>query len=134
MFGVDEVHLKSVTKRVGETSGKTQDFSIEFHTTEIDFDPFEEKYKIFLRCGEGGEEITALHNQLYNGEHRIEFASGNLFRPHMTVATYDKRVDIERVEVSELGDLPIWGKLFALQIVRFAHGKLSLIMSTPFLR
>ncbi len=50
---------------------------------------------MFLLCGDGNEHITSLHNQLYEGEHGLEFGSAHPFKPHMTIATYDERADVE---------------------------------------
>ncbi|EEE37322.1 hypothetical protein RKLH11_1158 [Rhodobacteraceae bacterium KLH11] len=107
---------------------------VTFDDTSIEFDPFERKYKIFLLCGEGGGEITALHNQLYEADYRIELSSSHPFRPHMTIATYDKSEDIEQVDVSDAGELPVYGRLRGLEIVKLANGQLTTLKTAPFLR
>ncbi len=132
VFGVKEEHLQAVAKRVEDVSRQTQVFSIAFDATTVDFDPFEQKYKIFLLCGEGCEQISALHNQLYEADYRRELVSSPPFRPHMTIATYDKNEDIMRVDVSEAGSLPIYGRLRGLEIVRFADGTLETLKTVPF--
>ncbi|MEM7743303.1 MAG: 2'-5' RNA ligase family protein [Pseudomonadota bacterium] len=132
VFGVKEEHLQAVAKRVEDVSRQTQIFSIAFDATTIDFDPFEQKYKIFLLCGKGRKQISALHNQLYEADYRRELVSSQPFRPHMTIATYDKNEDIMRVDVSEAGSLPIYGRLRGLALVRFADGKLETLKTVPF--
>lgn len=133
MFAVPDARLTSVVARAQEISAQTQAFSIAFGDPGIAFDPFEKKNKIFLHCGDGGAEITGLHERLYAGVLRAERAEGHPFRPHMTIATCGTQAEIEQVNVSELGILPIHGALRALEIVRFADGKLSLIETVQFL-
>lgn len=88
---------------------------------------------MFLLCGDGNEHITSLHNQLYEGEHGLEFGSAHPFKPHMTIATYDERADVEQVDVSAVGKLPIRGKLSALELVRFEGGRLTKLKTVPFI-
>lgn len=132
VFGVKDKHLSTITELAETVSGQIRAFAIVFDGYTVAFDPFEQKYKIFLICGEGSRTVSAVHNQLYDGEHRAELSSTHPFRPHMTIATYDERVEIERVNVSDAGELPVCGKLRALQIVRFSNGKLSTLKSVPF--
>lgn len=134
MFALPDAHEAAVVAQAQEISAQTHAFPIAFDESEIAFDPFEKKHKIFLHCGNGGAEIIALHEHLYAGDLRVERAEGHPFRPHMTIATHDTRAGIERVDVSELGALPIHGTLRALEVVRFSEGKLSSIKRVPFLR
>lgn len=134
VFGVQIKHLQTITELAETISRKTHAFPITFNTHTIEFDPFEQKYKIFLLCGEGRCALSALHNQLYDGEHRAELSSKHPFRPHMTIATCDGRAEIERVSVAQAGTLPIYGKLCALEIVRLSDGELSKVKTVPFLR
>ncbi|MDA7964375.1 2'-5' RNA ligase family protein [Ruegeria sp.] len=132
VFGVKDEHLQTITELVEAVSNQTHEFPIAFDDHAIEFDPFEQKYKIFLLCGDGSCTVTALHDQLYNGEHRTELNSTHPFRPHMTIATYDERAEIERLDVSDAGELPICGKLRALEIMRFSNGELSTLKTVPF--
>ena len=134
VFGVKSEHLQTITELVEATSSQTQEFPVAFDDHAIEFDPFEEKYKIFLLCGDGSCRVNALHNQLYEGKHRAELCSAHPFRPHMTIATYDKRADIEQVDISDAGGLPVYAKLRALEIVQFTNDELSALKTVPFLR
>ncbi|MEM6660198.1 MAG: 2'-5' RNA ligase family protein, partial [Pseudomonadota bacterium] len=127
-------HLQIITELVETATSQMQAFPISFDDHAIEFDPFEQKYKIFLFCGNGSVRVNALHNQLCNGEHVAEVNSTHPFRPHMTIATYERRADIERVDISDAGVLPLHGKLRALDVVRFANGELSRLMTAPFLQ
>lgn len=105
VFGVKGEYLQTITELVEAVSSQTHEFLIAFDDHAIEFDPFEKKYKIFLLCGDGSCTVNALHNQLYEGEHRAELSSTHPFRPHMTIATNDKRAEIERFSNGELSTL-----------------------------
>lgn len=134
VFGVDDAHLNNLTKLVETASTRTPEFRVEFSDSKNEFDPFEQKYKIFLLCGEGSGALTSLHTQLYDGEHRAELSPEHPFRPHMTIASYAERADIEKVSTDSLGSLPIFGKVRSLVLVRFANGRLTTLKSAPLLR
>jgi len=131
VFGVAERHLNSVSALVDTASSRFSEFTVSFDTLLIEFDPFESKYKIFLLCGAGYDDAVSLHQHLYDGAHRSELSLEHPFRPHMTVATADKRAEIEEVDVSQVGKLPLKGRLRALEVVRLKDGRLTTLRSAP---
>ena len=133
VFGVVDEHLQAVAQLVETATSQTQEFNVSFDDYVIEFDPFEKKYKIFLLCGAGSSKMTTLHNQLYEGTHRAELSSAHPFRSHMTIATYERRADIEQVDISRIGELPINGELRALELVQLIDGKLTTLKTVPFL-
>ncbi len=130
VFGVNERNLQAVSERVETVSSQMNAFPVTFDEYVTGFDPFEQKHKILLLCGEGAKAVTALHDLLYEGEHRDEFCATQPFQPHMTVATCDTREEIEQVDASALGKLPICGQVRGLELVRFVDGLLTPIKST----
>lgn len=132
VFGVKSLHLSVVTELAGSVSRQTHAFHITFDDHVIEFDPFEQKHKIFLLCGEGSCNVRALHSQLYDGEHRTELSTSHPFRPHMTIATCDTRAQIEQVNVSDAGTLPLRGTLRSLEVVQLSSGALSTLKTLPF--
>ena len=134
VFGVKSEHLPIISELAEAVSRQTPAFHITFDNHAIEFDPFEKKHKIFLLCGKGSSNVTALHNQLYDGEHRAEFSATQPFRPHMTVATCDTSAQIERINVSHVGPIPLHATLRALEVVQLSNGALSTIKTLPFRR
>lgn len=134
VFGVKSKHLQIITELADAVSCQTQAFQITFDDYSIEFDPFEQKHKILLLCGKGRRNVTALHNQLYDGGHRAEFSASHPFRPHMTVATCDTSAQIEQINVSDAGPLPFHATLKALEVVQLSNGALSTIKKLPFSR
>ena len=134
VFGVKSLHLPVITELAEAVSRQTHAFHITFDDHAIVFDHFEQKHKIFLLCGEGSCKVTALHNQLYDGEHRAELSTSHPFQPHMTVATCDTRAQIEQVNLSDAGALPLRGTLRAIQVVQLSGGALTTHKSFPFRR
>ncbi|EBA02884.1 hypothetical protein RB2150_02929 [Rhodobacterales bacterium HTCC2150] len=132
VFGVANEHLQSISGLVEVASRQCSIFPVVFDDWISEFDPFEKKHKVLLLCGDGQAKVTSLHNQLYEGSHRSEFSSAHQFRAHMTVATYDKRTDLDQVDVSTVGEFPIEGKLSALELVRFEDGRLTTLKTVPF--
>ena len=80
---------------------------------------------MFLLCGEGGERITSLHDQLYEGPHRSDLSLEHPFKPHMTIASYTDRAALERVDARTLGDFPIRARVSALELVQVNNGRLT---------
>lgn len=134
VFGAKIGHLPVITELAKAVSRQTQTFTITLDHYTIEFDPFEQKHKIFLLCGEGSRDVTALHEQLYDGDHRAEFSPTHPFRAHMTVATCDTSAQIERINVSDVGPLPLYATLRAINVVRLSNGELSIIETLPFRR
>jgi len=132
VFGVKSLHLPAVTELAEAVSRQTHAFHITFDDHAIEFDPFERRHKIFLHCGEGSRQVMDLHNHLYDGEHRAELSTAHPFRPHMTIATCDTRAQIEQVNVSDVGTLPLRGTLRALQVMQWSSGTLSTLKTLPF--
>ncbi|MEM7720712.1 MAG: 2'-5' RNA ligase family protein [Pseudomonadota bacterium] len=132
VFGSAEKHLEAISHLVEAVSSQTKSFAVSFDDWAVEFDPFEKKHKMFLLCKKGSDEATSLHNRLYEGIHRAELDTAHPFKPHMTIATYNKRAEIEQVDVSFAGELPISAKLRALELVRVVEGKLKVVRTTPF--
>ena len=131
VFGVANEYLGEVTGLVDTVSHQIEAFPILFDDCVIEFDPFEKTYKLFLLCGEGSEQISALHNQLYQGRHRSELSSAHPFKPHMTIATYKELADLEKVDFSAIGELPIRGNLSAMALVQLEDGCLTTLKTAP---
>lgn len=120
--------IKQVCEQVAsQISGIT----IEFSNSEIIFDPFENKHKIILLTSLGRDCLTTLHEQLYEGVCHKELYKGELYRPHMTVATNSDRLTIENVDTTPLGFFPIKANISSLEVVKLTDGKLSTISSIP---
>ena len=134
VFGVGRQHLPVVTDLAEAAARETRAFEVSFDRYKIEFDPFDKKHKLFLLCSEGGDTVTALHNHLYDGDHRAEFSAAHPFQPHMTIASYGSRSEIERVNVEDAGALPLRGALRALQIVELSNGALSTRRTVPLAR
>jgi len=132
VFGVAERHLQAVSGLIDMVSSQTKAFPVVFASSVVEFDPFEKKHKLYLLCGDGGEHLTILHERLYQGEHRLELSSEHPFQPHLTIASYDKRADVEQIDVSVIGDLPIRTNLSALELVRLDSGQLTTLRTVPF--
>ncbi len=132
VFGAANEHLQAIAGLVDKVSGQTKAFAVTFDGYAIEFDPFEKKHKVFLFCGGGNGRITFLHNRLYEGAHSSELSSAHPFKPHITIATYDERPDVEQVDISAVGELPIRGELSALELVRFEDGRLTKLKTVPF--
>lgn len=115
-------------------SGNTSELSIEFKCSEVVFDPFEKKHKLFLLCGKGKNTLTDLHKQLYEGPHRAELESEIPYQPHMTIATHDNRSIIERLDVADIGAFPITGTIRALELVELVQGKLNSLETIPLMK
>ncbi|WP_425037310.1 2'-5' RNA ligase family protein [Primorskyibacter sp. S187A] len=134
VFGAQSAHAQVITDLALAVADQTQEFPVIFDEHAIEFDPFEQKHKIFLLCGDGAHQVTAMHKQLYEGDHRADLSAAHPFRPHMTIATYAERAQIECVDVADAGDLPLRGTLRALDIVRFSNGTLTSLKKIPFRR
>ena len=133
VFGVADEHLQTISGLVNMVSGQIGAFSVAFDNSAIEFDPFEKKHKLFLLCSDGNERITDLHNRLYEGEHSLELSSEHPFEPHMTIASYDERADVEQIDITAIGGFPIRAKLSALELVRFDSRCLTSLRTAPFI-
>ena len=133
VFGVADAHQAAVSDLVDVVASRTKAFPVVFDRSKIAFDPFEEKYKLFWLCGDGRECLSALHIRLYDGAHRAEFNAQHPFEPHMTVASYDERSDLEKVDVSAAGTFPVRAKVSALALVRLDGGRLTTLKTAALL-
>ena len=131
VFGVAARFLPDVSRRLDAVSREFGALPVAFDRPVTKFDPFENKYKIFLLCGTGQGTVMAMHHALYDGPHRAEFSAAHPFKPHMTIATCDTRAAIDRVDVSDIGALPIAARLSALRLVRFEDGRLETVKTAP---
>jgi len=133
VFGVEDAHLQRVSHLLDKVSARTEAFQVVFEASVVEFDPFEKKQKLFLLCADRSGQIAALHEQLYEGDHRSELNSRHPFKPHMTIATYNERKDVEQLDVSAIGDFPIKAKLSALKMVQLSDGRLTTLKTVPLL-
>jgi len=133
VFGVAEEHIKTVSELVETIARQTKAFRVSFDNYVRAYDPFERKHKLFLLCGDGHAQITDLHNRLYDGAHRLALSTEHPFEPHMTVATYNAQIQLELVDISKIGRLPIGATLSALELVRLKDGCLTTLKSVPFI-
>jgi 2'-5' RNA ligase len=127
VFGLHPANKENVETLSGAVASNTPELTVEFDRSEISYDPFEKKHKLFLICGKGDRAMIALHNQLYDGPHRSELNSEFPFEPHMTVATSAERADIEDLDLADIGQLPIIGTVRALEVVQLVDGTLNLL-------
>lgn len=134
VFGVSDRHQRTLDTLIEKTARETREFTVVFNDDTREYDPFDRRYKIFLLCENGKDQVTTLHDRLYAGIDRAEINLQHPFRPHMTVATCDTRAEIDKIDVSRIGDLPITGKLHALELVRLNDGKLTTLKTAPFQR
>ena len=132
VFGAADAHLEAIRALVESVSRQTQPFTMSFDAWTSAFDPFEKAHKLFLLCGAGRAAVTALHTRLYDGPHRETLDRAHPFRPHMTIATYDTRAEIDHVEIPFAGDLPFCADLQALELVHLGGGRLTHLKRVPF--
>ena len=133
VFGSKDVHLPVISQLAATVSKETRAFSISFESHLVEYDPFEEAHKIFLLCGRGRDQLTSLHEQLYRGAHSADLSAAHPFQPHMTVASYEKQLEAEQVDVAHAINLPISADIQALEIVRFVDGTLTNLKTVPLL-
>ncbi len=131
VFGVQGQHQAVVLRRCHEVARSSAPFAIEFSRCDVVYDPFEKTYKLFLMCALGKDALTDLHNRLYDGPHRAELNTDIPYQPHMTVATNPDRAAIERLDLGDLGPLPIAGTIRALEVVALRDGKLRALDTVP---
>ncbi len=130
-FGLNHANREEVEALCDAVSSSTTELTVKFESSEVSYDPFEKKHKLFLFCGTGGRAITALHNQLYDGLHRSEFKSEHPYRPHMTVATSAERANLEGLDVADIAEFPITGMVRALEVVQLVDGTLKALKTAP---
>ncbi|MGR3502462.1 2'-5' RNA ligase family protein [Pseudaestuariivita sp.] len=131
VFGVSAQHQQAVSDLVDHVAAETRVMPVVFDQHAIRHDPFENKHKLFLLCGAGGDHVTTLHRQLYDGPHRAELSADHPFEPHLTVASYDALAKLEQADLSALGPLPIPATLTALDLVQLEAGCLRTLKSAP---
>lgn len=131
VFGSAEAHLGAITDLVDDVACAVTPLTVTFDATAIEFDPFEKTHKIFLLCGQGHEALTVLHECLYGGPHRAELDPKHPFRPHMTIGSFARREEIEAVDMSDVA-LPMQARITGLEVVRFAHGRLTPLKTVTF--
>jgi len=131
VFGLKQADPKSILGLCEDVSRKTTEFTVEFTSSEVAYDPFEKTHKLCLIWGDGKAALSALHTQLYKGPHRAELTSEFPYRPHMTIAAHSKRNTVEALTVSDVGELPIIGMIKALHVVKLVDGRLRTLKTTP---
>lgn len=126
VFGV-AVHHKECLKNLCATIAQdTHAFRVSFDRFEARYDPFEQKHKIFLICGDGAQTVTALHKDLYDGPHQSELYQDHPYEPHMTVATHPDRAHIDGLDKTDIQqELPITGTIRAIELVELSNGALT---------
>lgn len=72
-----------------------------------------------------GVSVSRFYKRLYDGKHRLELSAEHPFEPHMTIASYDVRADVEKIDVSAIGDFPIKATVSALELVQLDQGRLT---------
>jgi 2'-5' RNA ligase len=131
VFGLknaDPVEFTMFCTRVAEG---VAEIDIEFVASECSYDPFEKAHKMLLLSAAGSMDVTALHEQLYDGPHRSELHPGIPYRPHMTVATHEDRRVIDGLDVEVIGSFPLRGRINALEIVELSGGALKPVRTIP---
>jgi len=108
-----------------QTARPWKRFAVTFDDHETAFDPVEGTFKLTLACARGRDEIVALHQALYSGEHGGQRRSDLPFRPHMTVATNVRAEALSEIDMSELGPLPICGVVDAINVAELSAGRLA---------
>lgn len=124
VFGLKTVQPMEFLAFCTTMTGHVSELAVEFDTTEIVYDHFENSHKLLVKCSIGEPELMALHAKLYDGPHRVERHSELSYRPHMTVATNEDRSVLERLDAGEIGTFPIFGMIKSLAVVEIAAGTL----------
>jgi 2'-5' RNA ligase len=131
VFGLVGVRPVEFAASCEEVAVGVFEIEVDFAATEIVHDPFEKTYKLFLMNSTGRDELTALHERLYDGPHRFELHPAIPFRPHMTVATHSDRAIIERLDAAAIGVFPNAGKIRSLVIVELVEKTLVRLRTIP---
>jgi 2'-5' RNA ligase len=131
VFGLRGVRPQEFVASCEKVAVGVPEIEVDFAATEIVHDPFEETYKLFLLNTTGRDDLTALHERLYDGPQRSELHPVIPFRPHMTVATHSDRAIIERLDAAAIGAFPIAGKIRALEIVELVERTLVRLRTIP---
>jgi 2'-5' RNA ligase len=131
VFGLRGVRPLEFVASCEKIAVDVSEIAVDFVATDIVHDPFEKTYKLFLLNSTGRDDLTALHERLYDGLNRSELHPAIPFRPHMTVATHSERAIIERLDATEIGAFPISGKIRALEIVELVEKTLVRLRTIP---
>ena len=132
VFELKDVDPRDILTLCERMAGNAPRLAIEFASSEVVYDPFEHRHKLLLLCGQGGDALISLHNQIYDGLHRVELKPEIAYHPHVTVATHVDRTIIERLDIAEIGTFPISATINSLEVVELTHGNLNSLASVPF--
>lgn len=131
VFGLRNVQRSKFLSLCESVAAQVPEFVAEFSTYEVTHDPFEKAYKLLLLASMGGQTLSKLHEQLYDGPHRHELHPDHPFRPHMTIATNGEQPVVEKLDPSEIGAFPLVGIIRSLEIVELAGKHLHRLQTIP---
>jgi len=131
VFGLRNVKRSKFLSLCESVAERVPEFVAEFSTYEVTHDPFEKAYKLLLLASMGGQTLSELHEQLYDGPHRDELHPDYPYRPHMTIATNGEQPVVEKLDPTEIGAFPITGKIKSLEIVELAEKHLHRLQTIP---
>lgn len=131
VFGLRNISDEAMAEQCKRVASQTRPFKVTFADGEFIHDTFENTHKIVLPCVMGADELTMLHERLYDGPQRVELNSTIPFRPHMTIATNSERPVLETISTAVLGPFPLAAQITQLELVRVADGTLSTLHSFP---
>ncbi len=126
-FRIQNTLPKDMIALCQRVASQKKKFYVEFDTSEVVYDQFEDVHKLLLAISVGQVELTALHEQLYEGLHRQEPHPHLAYHPHMTIATNADPVIIENIDLTSIGPFPIKATINSLEVLKLEDGGLSSI-------
>lgn len=131
VFGLRNFSAEAMADQCRRIASEARPFKVTFADGEFIHDPLENTHKIALPCVMGADELTMLHERLYDGPQRIELNPTIPYRPHMTIATNSERSVLETISTAVLGPFPLAAQITQLELVQVADGTLSNLSSFP---
>lgn len=127
VFGLRAVEPLAFADACARAVSQTAEIKVAFSGSRVVHDPHENTYKIFLMVSTGKNQITRVHQSLYDNPLRAQLDPGCPYRPHMTVATHPDRSCLDAIDVGVLGDFPIRGVIRRIEVVELDAGQLRTI-------
>lgn len=125
VFGLRYVQRSKLLSLCENVAEHASEFVTKFSEYEVIHDPFDGTYKLLLLASMGGQALSKLHKQLYDGPHRDELHPDHPYRAHMTIATNEDRAVLEKLDPSEIAAFPLTGRIHSLEIVELAGKRLN---------
>jgi len=131
VFGLTGIKPAEFVEFCTENTKNTVAVNVMFTKVEIDYDPFDRMYKLFLMIEDNHSTLSDLHRRLYLGPHRTQLHDAIPYRPHLTIATNAERGHIESLDAAEIGTFPIRGAIGSLEVVELVDGVLRRLKTLP---